>query len=132
MISIVFFVIMLSNCNKSNKFSIQKRLSVSIIYPKNDLIKPDTKLETALKEKIPEGTLLRFLKDGELSVRPEVEGVRGLFFSFAVKTRNNKNVETTILLKRKNEYFIIKRFEKGKGQCKTLHCLVDREGKVEK
>ena len=24
-----------------------------------------------------------------------------------------------------------KRFEKGKGQCKTLHCLVDREGKVE-
>ena len=67
-------------CNRVDESSVQRRLSIDINYPKNNLIKPDKNLETTLKEKIPEGTLLRFFKNGELSIKPDVTGNRGLFF----------------------------------------------------
>jgi len=97
-------------CNKANNDLLQKRIAVSIVFPKNNKIKPDRNLEESLNGKIPKGTMLRFSEKAELSIKPKVKGLRGVFFSFAIKTKNKKKIETEIFLVRNKKFFLIKRY----------------------
>jgi arylsulfatase A-like enzyme len=113
---LIALVITLFYCNKVKKDEIQTRLSVSINFPKENIVKPNLELETILKEDIPKGTLLNFAKKGELSIKPNIEATRGLFFSFAVMAKKvmakkDKYIEILIILKRREKENIIKRYE---------------------
>ncbi len=91
---------------------VQKRLKVHIIKPNGKAMKIKPELENELREKIPVGTQLVFDKQAELSIKPGASERRGIYFSFAVKTRNDQPVETLVSLIRNGQPHLMRRFDK--------------------
>jgi len=67
----------------------------------SEILEPDDSFEASLLENIPSGTLIKFSPKGELVISPETSGKKGIFFTFAVKSKNKEEITTTIQLKKR-------------------------------
>ena len=90
-----------------------QRLAVSIVETgqAREKITPDKEGEALLKEKIPAGTFMRFADKGLLTIKPRAKGDRGIFFTFAAKSRDGNKVKTNILLKRNGKTSRLKKYQ---------------------
>lgn len=84
-----------------------------VIPPENGVNKIDSvKTDVVLKliENIPESKVLYFESSGVLILKPSLNGKRGIFFTFNVKSLNKKKIKTSIILSRENTKAVLKKF----------------------
>lgn len=89
-----------------------KRLAFSLAGPLSveEKTKVDFGFETEANDFIHGGQVLKFENQGILSLRPGINGLRGLFFTFQVRSRDDRTIRTTVFLMRKGRLFKLKRY----------------------
>jgi choline-sulfatase len=88
------------------------RIHFSILHTDPKIEKKDVPPDTdsQIRENIPLGRTLTFKSRGSLILRPEVEGRKGIFFTFKVISFGSDQVKTTIYLKRKKKEYVLKNY----------------------
>ncbi|MEN8154100.1 MAG: sulfatase [Acidobacteriota bacterium] len=107
-VSIIFVIFF----NVDNKRAITRsEFMISTENGPGKIDKVNREVLLKLIENIPESKVLYFESSGILSLKPEIKGKKGVFFTFNVKSLNKKKIKISIILKRKNTKAVLKKFQ---------------------